>query len=743
MFQFSLNWSSFGFGPARKTANSPSSRIARKALNIESLENRITPSTVPTGAIGQYVNSLFQELLGRPASTSELTAWSALATTTSPTQLATDIIATPEYNKAFVNTAYQQLLGRLPDPLGQLVWSSAMTAGLSEEQVQANFASSPEYFIENGANPVSYIEALYTNVLRRVPDPAGVGYWLGRLAFGTAPLEVATEFLVGTEYATDQITRAYENYLDRDPDPNGLASWLHVYQAGGNMAQVRAGILSSQEFIDGLSTSRFFNEAAVSYTPPQEVPNLSRLGMFDPATQQYVPVAAHSLPADMHIYVFANGWAPGYLSAVQQNSKPGQPLLWWQTVDPNLPGSPGGPLDPFWFGPTTAPANGTIPAMTVDPTGMAQAILKLDPKAVVLAYSWIDDSATQNDLLQASQSEARTTQNGLRLADALEQALPSNFNQAGGELHLLGHSHGSKVATVAAYALQQSGQPVAQLTILDSPEDSLADLGNATDFDWYYLQKMNLTRTPLTGNQGTFVDNYVSEFGTRLGDFPGTNQVVDVTLNPLLYSSTDFADNHSYAGAWYSGASQATIGSATPEGLAASPLLNPSAAAALPAASTQSWTAQTASQATQFQLATTQATPGAPTVTPQFSQLSMTPASSSPGVSLTNGTVSMTASGSSVFFNTRIDPAVGFKGASFAFQFFNASPGTQLIITVDNQLYFVMSASAAQNLVVPAIMSLANLLPDPVHGHSMTIGLVVPNGGQASVSVANFQQVSY
>jgi hypothetical protein len=702
----------------------------------------VTPAIVPPAAIGQYVSALYQDLLGRAASQPEIAAWSAVAAIAPSELVVADIQLTPEYHNAFVNTVYQQFLGRLPDVPGLLAWSNAMSSGKVEEQVRANFASSLEYFLKNGASPVGYVEALYTNVLRRVPDPAGVGYWLGRLALGTSPLEVATSFIVGSEYASAEITRAYENYLRREPDSAGLASWVHTYQAGGNMFMVRAGILSSQEYIDGLGANRFFNQAALSYVPPQQVPDISRLGRYDPASQQYLPVTPQSLPADMDIYVFAHGWAPGYLNVVQQNSKPGQPLLWWQT-DGNLPGNSNGPLNPYWFGPTVAPTNGAIPSITVDPVGFAKAILKLDPKAVVLGYSWIDDSATSDDLLQAYQSEARTTENGLRLANALAQALPASFNQAGGELHLIGHSHGAKVATVAAYALQQIHQPVAQLTILDSPENSLADLGNASNIDWYYLQMMHLTRTPLADTQSTFVDNYVSEFGTRLGVFAGTNQVADVTLNPVLYNSLDFVDNHAYAAAWYSGAGQATQGSTSPEGLAASPLLNPPAALALPAASAQSWTAQNASDATQFQLTTTQATAGAPTVFPAFQPLPITPQPSSTGSTFANHTFSLSANGESAFFNSRIDLNPGIKAIDFKFEFSNPATGTQLVITIDNQVFFVMSAAAANNRAAPAVISLANLLPDPIHGHSMTIGLIVPPGSHSNVNVADFHQISY
>jgi hypothetical protein len=66
------------------------------------------------------------------------------------------------------------------------------------------------------------------------------------------------------------------------------------------------------------------------------------------------------------------------------------------------------------------------PAKTpVSPAGLAWQLLQSDPSAVVLAYSWIDDSATT---LPAT-SEARTALNGARLARALTEALPARLRR--------------------------------------------------------------------------------------------------------------------------------------------------------------------------------------------------------------------------------------------------------------------------------------------------------------------------
>ena len=88
-----------------------------------------------------------------------------------------------------------------------------------------------------------------------------------------------------------------------------------------------------------------------------------------------------------------------------------------------------------------------------------QEILSVDPHATVLAYSWIDDSATPTNIdpkqpaaipEQGWKSEGYTTMNGLRMAEAITEALAPGYSGGLGKVHLMGHSHGARVATVAA-----------------------------------------------------------------------------------------------------------------------------------------------------------------------------------------------------------------------------------------------------------------------------------------------------
>ena len=180
---------------------------------------------------------------------------------------------------------------------------------------------------------------------------------------------------------------------------------------------------------------------------PAPLTPLQRLGLYNPATGQFVQVNANDPRlAGKDVYVIVHGWAPGYDKWVAAAAAKGQTLLWWNTF-PTQSG-----YDPTISGGLPPDSNflldgNTVDGVVVNPTGLAETLAWMDPNAAVLAYSWIDESATPNHLKDASPAEAQTELNGERLAVGLSQALGTSFT---GKLQLIGHSFGSKVATVAA-----------------------------------------------------------------------------------------------------------------------------------------------------------------------------------------------------------------------------------------------------------------------------------------------------
>jgi hypothetical protein len=433
---------------------------------------------------------------------------------------------------------------------------------------------------------------------------------------------------------------------------------------------------------------------------------LARLGIYDPVTKTFsqpaVPSGGPSPYAGKNVYFISHGWAPDWRAAVNAyaQANPGDFLKWWQTTDPTLPDAPSStPASAWMFNPTYGPSDDFV----VSPQGMAATLAAKDPNAIVIAFSWIDESATSS-VFSAYPSEARTYRNGLRLADAITELLGLESGVTLGEdgapqVHLMGHSHGSKVATVAAAALRRSGQIVEQLSVLDSPESYLTVKIDANNLLWYYLPDVQPGRTAGT----TFVDNTISYFGETYANFPGLSSIVDVSLAPtVLYGEFAVSDNHSYAAAWYAGATS----SDSAYGLGWSPLLHPDVPPTLLPGYEQPWTEPTPE--TQFVLS------GKPTPaprTPVFTASSLTDVTTTGNASMNAGVISLATSPTSkgASLTGQLDFESTSYGLVFTFEFTNATAGDQLSVTigglVDTYQYFVVDGASAGSGVHSATVS--------------------------------------
>jgi hypothetical protein len=493
------------------------------------------------------------------------------------------------------------------------------------------------------------------------------------------------------------VSLAYLGILGREATLDEFRA--RVRQMGNGLtARVLADRLSNSTEFQQMTgfTDTFIWDVAANQIKPS-IALLDRLQVYNRETKQFdMAVTPQSIASTnvspTNVYLIAHGWAPGYLEDVLLLSTPGDPLMSWDTQNFPPGGSPG--PEPAWL------YNGV---KQVSYVGLATAIAEADPNAVVVAYSWVDESATSLDpplidvdltstfgasqttvtvgdtsqltvglsvtgpgiaagttissilnatqvtlsqnttapgtgvslnfagvdiaeglrqFLYAGQSESFTQLNGLQMAEALQQALAGSFYHNQGLVHILGHSHGSKVATVATLAMQKAGLPVSQLTLFESPEGGpdvgtllspnplhAPGLAGAQNFLWYYLQQMNLSRDPvqvvgdvrgpaapnMQGLYPTFVDNYYSEdgFGSALGGYPGPGlgSIVDVKMHPEdLYGQFNLTNptgagatlfgSHSYPPPWYA---QASLQPPFQQenGLSWSPLLDPAKAQTL------------------------------------------------------------------------------------------------------------------------------------------------------------------
>ncbi|CAN7478336.1 DUF4214 domain-containing protein [Pseudoduganella sp. LjRoot289] len=96
---------------------------------------------------------------------------------------------------------YQAALNRTPDKAGLGYWIAQLDSGITLAQVADGFIGSAEFKTLFGSAPGddSFVRSLYTNVLHRAPDQAGLDFWLGSLSGGLGRADALASFSESAE----------------------------------------------------------------------------------------------------------------------------------------------------------------------------------------------------------------------------------------------------------------------------------------------------------------------------------------------------------------------------------------------------------------------------------------------------------------------------------------------------------------------------------------------------------------
>lgn len=214
----------------------------------------ITLAETFTSQNQQYVNVLYQHLLGRPADSGGLAAFTGALDlgTHTRAQIAEIIMGSTEYRTLLVRNLYLTLLGRTADAGGEAAFVGFLNSGGTVAQVKAALLGSDEYFQKNGSTNASFVTALYRDVLGRAPDAGGQQAYTQQLTAGVPRGTVATSIVTSRESLERIVQGWYQQYLRRGADPGGLDGYADFLQAGGREETAQASIFSSAEFAAAL-----------------------------------------------------------------------------------------------------------------------------------------------------------------------------------------------------------------------------------------------------------------------------------------------------------------------------------------------------------------------------------------------------------------------------------------------------------------------------------------------------------
>ncbi len=216
------------------------------------------PSSQGTDGLSNFVSGLYENLLNRPAAPTESGFVADVAAlqngSSTPAAIIASLLASNEYRSNLVQSFYQKYLGRAGSAAEVAGWVNDLDSGATVEDIILDFVSSPEYFARQGLFAPSWIAALYSDLLGRLPTSAEVaGTMVQYNQDGGNLTATAQGFLTSRAYLSEVVYSDYWLYLKRAPDSAEIQQWVPELQAGVRDEVVAASIGSSLEALNDSS----------------------------------------------------------------------------------------------------------------------------------------------------------------------------------------------------------------------------------------------------------------------------------------------------------------------------------------------------------------------------------------------------------------------------------------------------------------------------------------------------------
>lgn len=218
----------------------------RSRLGLKS--DWFTLSSISDADARAYVDSLFVDLLGRPADGQGLTTWvGALQRGSTREYVARGVAASSERYAQIVDRLYVEALGRHADASGRATWVATLEGPATYNDVAASVYGSSEAVQRLGAGSLeAWVDGVYQRALGRAADPAGLRSWT-EFARSYGTVAAARGVVVSGEARERRLQTYYAELMDRALDPAGRSSYLPMLAQDGDVT-VPVILGASQEY---------------------------------------------------------------------------------------------------------------------------------------------------------------------------------------------------------------------------------------------------------------------------------------------------------------------------------------------------------------------------------------------------------------------------------------------------------------------------------------------------------------
>jgi hypothetical protein len=189
-----------------------------------------------------FVQTLYQDLLGRTGTIAELDPWVNLLSTGGQQAVVHSILNSSESLGRIVDGLYVRFLGRQSDAPGRAAWIGFLQSNHTEEEIENAFLTSPEYLAHINTD---FVQSLYINILGRIGSSAEVASWYSQLQ--TLGLGGIAAALTGSfENHFNAVQSYFQTFLHRTGSPGDVSAIASI--PGSNLLSLEEIVLSSVEF---------------------------------------------------------------------------------------------------------------------------------------------------------------------------------------------------------------------------------------------------------------------------------------------------------------------------------------------------------------------------------------------------------------------------------------------------------------------------------------------------------------
>jgi hypothetical protein len=216
---------------------------------VAPLSAQAAASVSNTDPNASFVQAAYADVLGRTASSSEISGWTAMLASGTPRDaVASGFNNSDEYRLHMIDSAYQDVLKRSSDAGGRIAWLNGMRSGtLQPDDVHRIFLSTDEFYQKvGGGTDAGFITAVYRDVVGRAPLSNEVAYWTPILS-RIGRQGTVDSFWFAAETINRQAGDLFTNFLGRSANPGDVTNWANIVRANG-LTSARNMIMSSGEY---------------------------------------------------------------------------------------------------------------------------------------------------------------------------------------------------------------------------------------------------------------------------------------------------------------------------------------------------------------------------------------------------------------------------------------------------------------------------------------------------------------